>query len=302
MTTAAAPAPAAMVPAPAEVPAAVETVDLPVTGRVQAPAGQAAVSTGVREATHARVEKTGTGHAGRVTQAAIDAMPGMAPATAIPDIGASSESLRNTFATAAAPVPAATEAATARPAAEMPAMAAIVPAAPAGMATAAPAGKGFIRSPASIHTGAPGSELPPAPMTAAEDALATEVMPSPAGPGAQGPVAATPAAPALSSYQLLALAREAYWMREYQAAEDFYREMILQDPHNPDGYGELANMYFSQGDWEAAASAYYEAGSRLVKAGLLAPARGLVDVIRGLEGPQADALAHEIETARADSQ
>ncbi len=119
---------------------------------------------------------------------------------------------------------------------------------------------------------------------------------------AQDPASQVEADEAGSYYQLLASAREAYWLRDYQTAEDFYRRMIADDPDNPDGYGELANMYFSQGNWEAAASAYYEAGSRLVKAGLLAPARELVDVIRGLNGPQADALDQEVQAAHESLQ
>lgn len=119
---------------------------------------------------------------------------------------------------------------------------------------------------------------------------------------AQDPASQVEADEAISYYQLLASAREAYWLRDYQTAEDFYRRMIADDPDNPDGYGELANMYFNQGNWEAAASAYYEAGSRLVKAGLLAPARELVDVIRGLNGPQADALDQEVQAAHESLQ
>jgi hypothetical protein len=111
-----------------------------------------------------------------------------------------------------------------------------------------------------------------------------------------------PAVSTVSSYQLLASAREAFWLRDYQGAEDQYLQMIQNDPDNPDGYGELANMYFTQGNWEAAASAYYEAGTRLVKSGLLAPASELVDVIRGLNGTQADDLEQEIQMAREASQ
>jgi tetratricopeptide (TPR) repeat protein len=111
-----------------------------------------------------------------------------------------------------------------------------------------------------------------------------------------------PAVSTVSSYQLLASAREAFWLRDYQGAEDQYLQMIQNDPDNPDGYGELANMYFTQGNWEAAASAYYEAGTRLVKSGLLAPASELVDVIRGLNGMQADDLEQEIQMAREASQ
>ncbi len=123
----------------------------------------------------------------------------------------------------------------------------------------------------------------------------------PAPSGVQDRASRSPADSTLPFYQLLASAREAYWLRDYQAAEDYYHQIILNEPDNPDGYGELGNMYFSQGSWGAAAAAYYEAGSRLVKSGLLAPARELVAVIRGLNGPQADALEHEIQTAQADS-
>jgi tetratricopeptide (TPR) repeat protein len=135
-----------------------------------------------------------------------------------------------------------------------------------------------------------------APMPSAAEPIAESEM------AAQGSASQAGADETISYYQLLASAREAYWLRDYQAAEDFYRRMITDDPDNPDGYGELGNMYFSQGNWEAASSAYYEAGSRLVKSGLLAPARDLVDVIRGLNGSQADALDQEIKAARESSQ
>ena len=71
------------------------------------------------------------------------------------------------------------------------------------------------------------------------------------------------------------------------------------DPDNPDGYGELGNMYFSQGQWEEAASAYYEAGVRLIRQGLLDQAEELVAVIRGLNGGHADDLEQKIKEARS---
>jgi hypothetical protein len=143
----------------------------------------------------------------------------------------------------------------------------------------------------------------PEAVTAPDVAESAAPMPSSVEPvaaseeAAQDPASQVEADAAVPYYQLLASAREAYWLRDYQTAEGFYRRMIADDPDNPDGYGELANMYFNQGNWEAAAAAYYEAGSRLVKAGLVAPARELVDVIRGLNGPQADALDQEVQAA-----
>ncbi len=96
--------------------------------------------------------------------------------------------------------------------------------------------------------------------------------------------------PAESPYRLLAAAREAYWLRDYATAEEKYQAMIDLDPSNPDGFGELGNMYFSQGKWELASATYFEAGKRLADEGLLEQARQLVDVLKGLQGPQAKAL------------
>ena len=96
--------------------------------------------------------------------------------------------------------------------------------------------------------------------------------------------------PAESPYRLLAAAREAYWLRDYATAEEKYRALIDLDPTNPDGFGELGNMYFSQGRWEQASATYFEAGKRLADEGLLGQANQLVDVLKGLQGTQAQAL------------
>jgi hypothetical protein len=98
-------------------------------------------------------------------------------------------------------------------------------------------------------------------------------------------------------YELLAAAREAFWLHNYDDAEKNYRALTQLEPQNPDGFGELGNMYFSQGRWEEAAAAYYEAGTRLVREGRLDPARELVNVIRGLNGQQADELNNLITSA-----
>ncbi len=126
----------------------------------------------------------------------------------------------------------------------------------------------------------------PAPATAV-DLPVTEAA-APVEPYMAAPSRAKPAAD--NAYQLLAAAREAYWLRDYETAESKYRELLALQPDNPDGYGELGNMYFSQGMWEQSASAYFDAGTRLVKEGQLEQARQLVDVIRGLDGSQADEL------------
>lgn len=97
-----------------------------------------------------------------------------------------------------------------------------------------------------------------------------------------------------SAYELLAAAREAYWLHDYEGAENHYRRLIQLESDNPDWYGELGNMYFAQGQWEQAATAYYEAGIRLLKDGLVVQARQMVNVIRGLNGVGADDLEAQI--------
>ena len=103
--------------------------------------------------------------------------------------------------------------------------------------------------------------------------------------------------PEVKPYELLAAAREAFWLHNYDDAEKNYQALTELEPQNPDGYGELGNMYFSQGRWEEAAAAYYEAGTRLVSEGRLDSARELVKVIRGLNGQQADDLDKLITSA-----
>ena len=104
-----------------------------------------------------------------------------------------------------------------------------------------------------------------------------------------------------TAYELLAVAREAYWLRDYDEAEKLYQQLIQLEPDNPDGYGELGNMYFAQGQWEQAAAAYYEAGVRMVNDGMVVEARQLVDVIRGLNGSQADELLKHVDAAGQDT-
>jgi hypothetical protein len=174
--------------------------------------------------------------------------------------------------------------------------------------------------PPSAESWTPGeSSLPPgtsAPATRGElsrIAVPSEGPSSPEGAAAPGiapvPSAGTPtggttarqpsgrASAQVKPNELLAAAREAFWLHKYEDAEKNYRALTELEPQNPDGYGELGNMYFSQGRWEEAAAAYYEAGVRLVREGRLEPARELVNVIRGLNGKQADDLEKLISSA-----
>jgi tetratricopeptide (TPR) repeat protein len=139
-------------------------------------------------------------------------------------------------------------------------------------------------------------EFAPAPepsVPAATPAASSPPQETATAPGAAG------TAPPVTPYRLLAAAREAYWLRDYAAAEQKYQEMIAIDPDNPDGYGELGNMYFSQGDWDKASASYYEAGTRLAAQGRYDRARQLVEVIRGLNGGQAGDLEQQIDAAES---
>jgi tetratricopeptide (TPR) repeat protein len=98
-------------------------------------------------------------------------------------------------------------------------------------------------------------------------------------------------------YEVLAAAREAFWLHNYGDAEKNYRALTELEPKNPDGYGELGNMYVSQGRREEAAAAYYESGTRLIAEGRIESARELVNTIRGLNGQQADKLEKLITSA-----
>ena len=103
-----------------------------------------------------------------------------------------------------------------------------------------------------------------------------------------------------SAYRLLAAAREAYWLRNYDIARKHYQSLIELEPANPDGYGELGNMYFSQGKWSEASAAYFEAGKRLADEGIHEQAMQLVDVIRGLQGAQGDELEQYVRDRQAN--
>jgi len=139
----------------------------------------------------------------------------------------------------------------------------------------------------------------PEDISASMDAAATLPASGEVEPPQETGSAAPASRPQEKAYQLLAAAREAYWLRDYDVAETKYIDLTRVDPDNPDGYGELGNMYFSQGQWDQAASAYYEAGVRLIGQGLLDQAEELVAVIRGLSSGHADDLEQKISEARS---
>ena len=139
-----------------------------------------------------------------------------------------------------------------------------------------------------------------APIVTEEPASTPEITPATeplAAPGQEEMPETVDDTPVETPYEVMAKARESYWLRDFDAAEQHYRTLTQIDPDNPDGYGEMGNMYFSQGKWDDAAAAFYEAGTRLVKSGHVVQAQQLVEVIRGLNGPQADGLQALVDAA-----
>lgn len=160
--------------------------------------------------------------------------------------------------------------------------------------------------------------------TAKEDTDTSEKMPDPAPASGENPASATAPSeiskdvqdtsvtgadttsavpervaddvtiPVASAAQLLVQARSAYWQKDHARAEEIYQQAAKLDSQNPDVYGELGNLYFSQGKWQQAADAFFAAGTRLAKQGEQERVRHLVTVLRGLDSVQADKLEKSI--------
>lgn len=89
---------------------------------------------------------------------------------------------------------------------------------------------------------------------------------------------------------LLADARLAYQNKDLEAAIRKYRQLIVLDEHSPNAFGELGNIYYSQGKWQEAGAAYYEAAVRLVENGQMQQVVYLHRVIQGLDRSKAEQL------------
>ena len=169
--------------------------------------------------------------------------------------------------------------------------------APAATEEAAPAET----APTATEETAPAEIAPAAavePESIADIAPATEAL---AAPDKEDIPKAVADAATETPYEVMATARESFWLRDFDDAEQHYRKLTQIDPDNPDGYGEMGNMYFSQGKWDEAAAAYYEAGTRLLNEGRVVQARHMVEVIRGLNSPLADELEAQVVAASPTS-
>ena len=97
-----------------------------------------------------------------------------------------------------------------------------------------------------------------------------------------------------SESELLINARDAFHKGAITQSENFYLELIQRDNNNPDTYGELGNVYYSQGKWDEAGQAYYEAAMRLISDGKYNQVTYLQRVITGLNTEYAEKLSHHM--------
>ena len=97
-----------------------------------------------------------------------------------------------------------------------------------------------------------------------------------------------------SERDLLISARKAFNQGAVIESEKFYRELIDLDNDNPDPFGELGNVYYSQGKWDKAGQAYYEAAVRLITEENYTQVAYLQRVITGLNTEHAEKLAQRM--------
>jgi tetratricopeptide (TPR) repeat protein len=92
-------------------------------------------------------------------------------------------------------------------------------------------------------------------------------------------------------------ARKSFYQRQYELSEQSYQDVINNTTDNFDAYGELGNVYFNQGKKEAAAMAYFEAASILVRKGQIRRAKSLMGLLRHLDKNKANDLQKLIDSA-----
>lgn len=92
-------------------------------------------------------------------------------------------------------------------------------------------------------------------------------------------------------------ARKSFYQRQYELSEQSYQDVINNTKDNFDAYGELGNVYFNQGKKEAAAIAYFEAASILVRKGQIRRAKSLMGLLRHLDKNKANDLQKLIDSA-----
>ena len=100
-------------------------------------------------------------------------------------------------------------------------------------------------------------------VTAAAPVATVEVPSAPAAAVATPEAATAPVADANSEADLLRAAREAYWSNEFDNAAGFYTSLLKQTPDSLQYKGELANVFWKQGNSQQAAALFAELAPQL---------------------------------------
>ena len=95
-------------------------------------------------------------------------------------------------------------------------------------------------------------------------------------------------------YEVLHQARTAFMQQDFALAEKHYQQLVSLDVNNADSYGELGNLYYTQGKWKQAGEAYYQAAVRLLDNGQNQQVNYLYRVIDGLDKAYAEKLAERL--------
>lgn len=98
--------------------------------------------------------------------------------------------------------------------------------------------------------------------------------------------------------QVLMMARQSFWSGNMYDSERLYLDLIRINDSEPDVYGELGNVYYSQGKWKQAGKAYFEAAIRILALKQDDQSRNrvsyLLRVIQGLDAESAEKLKNKI--------
>lgn len=92
---------------------------------------------------------------------------------------------------------------------------------------------------------------------------------------------------AASDMTSLQTARQAFWERDLERAEQQYRGLVESDGVSADTWGELGNVYYVQGKWQEAARAYTEAALKLIDNKQMGQAMHLHQLVLRMDGQQA---------------
>jgi tetratricopeptide (TPR) repeat protein len=96
--------------------------------------------------------------------------------------------------------------------------------------------------------------------------------------------------------QLMIDARKAFYKRDYAASVAAYKELIAKDKDNFDALGELGNVYFTQGEMQQAADAYYRAATIMVSQGKAQRAASLIGFLASVDAEKAKKLGEMLVT------